>query len=687
MGNIYDDEPECIVLKRRGSYLNIHFEFPMVLHTYFYNFKNITLILLYFGTLLAYPGLINAQDTLQRLTVTQTTSEARGTVFREHPDKAGVIIESPLTNLRFSSNLDGIVEERHQPDQGRYVLIIEPFTQIIAIDAPGFMQERLRIGSPAPRDVRHYIVEPEERFSDLISVIFNVEPDDATLFVDGQETEMNRAVQLVPGARSILVERDGYRSVEETIEVNTDNILFEYRLDEVDIVPVRIQANVTGAQVSIDGDERGEIDSSGFLGLWLFPGSYVLEIRHSGYLTQTHEIAVKEDGDNRFDFTLDRNVGELVLNVAPSDARISINRQNYSGQRQIELAPGRYRLDIEKDGYEPHSETFDLDRNQRLSRRIDLKPHTGSLRFNVTPGSARVTLQNAQGQQVQNWQGIQHIRSLPVGSYRLSAAASGYEEWSDRITIVKDTEKLVEISLNEMKYGSLKITANVSIADGILYRNGTAIKIWTGRRLFNRMEPGNYKLTFEADNPIYKKYETNFRLLAGENKTININLKTKSYTSTFYINTARFSSISIWNNIYGILAEFLDEKYSFGAGMSFGASNINNLKNLYTFDAKVGISISNNLYPYVQVGLGFSDIDVESSLTFSDEVYSYGIDVYSYGFGISYYYRRIQIGVGYNNYYVDDFDLDMIREVLKYEPSFGSFQFSIGIGLGYKSYY
>lgn len=89
-----------------------------------------------------------AQDTLQRLSVTQTTSEARGTVFRNHPDKAGIIIESTLPSLRFSSNMNGIVEERPQPDQGRYVLIIEPFTQIISIDAPGFVQERVRIGSP-----------------------------------------------------------------------------------------------------------------------------------------------------------------------------------------------------------------------------------------------------------------------------------------------------------------------------------------------------------------------------------------------------------------------------------------------------------------------------------------------------------------------------------------------------------
>jgi hypothetical protein len=59
-----------------------------------------------------------SQQVLQRLTVTQATTEARGTVFINHPDKAGIIIESPLTNLRFGSNMNGIVEENHQSELG-----------------------------------------------------------------------------------------------------------------------------------------------------------------------------------------------------------------------------------------------------------------------------------------------------------------------------------------------------------------------------------------------------------------------------------------------------------------------------------------------------------------------------------------------------------------------------------------
>jgi hypothetical protein len=486
------------------------------------------------GFLFLLTGAADAQTTLQRLTVTQSTTEARGTVFINHPDKAGIIIESPLTNLRFGSNMNGIVEENHQSGLGEYVLIIEPITQIITIDAPGYMQERIRIGSMAPRDVRYFLVEPEEQGSELISVIFNVQPQDALLFVDGQQTDINRAVQLAPGAKQIRIERDGHRSVEQEIHVDSDHILFEYRLNEVDIVPVRIQSNITGARVSIDGDERGEIDSSGFLGLWLYPGSYLLEIRQSGYLTQTLEITVQEEGENRFNFTLDRNVGELALNVTPSDAHVSVNRQNYTGQRQIELAPGRYRLDVEKDGYEPHSETFDLERNQRLSRRIELAPHTGNLRFNITPGSARVTLQNAQGQQVQNWQGMQHIRSLPVGNYRLSATAGGYEEWSDRISIAKDTEELIEVALKELTFASLRITTNVP-ASGTLTRNGQEIDSWRGDKIFERLETGEYSLSFSRSNHDDKHFRSYNKQIFLEPGINHFDIKIKRNRSDTYI--------------------------------------------------------------------------------------------------------------------------------------------------------
>jgi hypothetical protein len=511
--------------------------------------KYISFILFLMILFLLNPYVLYSQTTLQRLTVTQTTTEARGTVFLNHPDKAGVIIESPLTNLRFGSNMNGIVEENHQSEHGEYILIIEPITQIITIDAPGYMQERIRIGSMAPRDVRYFLVEPEEQGSELISVIFNVVPIEATLFVDDQVMESNRTIQLARNHYQIRLQHEGYKTIEETVHVSPDNIQFNYRLESVDIVPVQILSNVTGAQVSIDGGTRGETDSAGMLGLWLYPGSYLLEIRQSGYLTQTREITIQEEGENRFNFTLDRNVGELALNMTPSDARVSINRQNFTGRRQIELTPGRYRLEVEKDGFEPHIETLDLTRNQRLSRRIELIPHSGSLRFNITPGNAQVLLRNAQGQQVENWHGIRHIRNLPVGSYRLSASAGGYAEWTSEIMIKKDAEERIEVRLDELRFGVLRITGNVSNANGTLYRNGIRHSSWRGHRTFNTLETGRYRLEYHAAN--HRPYRKNFSVSAGDTQHIHVRLKQRAHINEVYLG-ASWNQEKHWGDIFGL---------------------------------------------------------------------------------------------------------------------------------------
>ena len=214
---------------------------------------------------LLFAGTSDAQTgNLQRFSITPIPPPSEGVaVFRDHPDKAGIIIESPTTNLSFSSNMDGIVDQRSEPGRGRYVLIIEPFTQIIVVDAPGYIQGRFRVGNPGVRDVLYYEIEPEERTPDLISVIFNVEPDDARLFVDNQQTETNRTVQLSPGSAEVRLERESYRTILDAITINPDNIQFNYVLSEVDIVPVRFSANTPGARVLIDGVEQVIIDDSG----------------------------------------------------------------------------------------------------------------------------------------------------------------------------------------------------------------------------------------------------------------------------------------------------------------------------------------------------------------------------------------------------------------------------------------
>lgn len=443
---------------------------------------------------LLFCGLAHAQTgDLQRLSITPVDSPDAGIpVFRDHPDKAAIIIESSLTNLVFESNMGGIVDQRSESARGRYILIIEPFTQILQVNAPGFITGRFRVAAPQARDVLYYEIEPEEVVPELVPAIFNVTPADARLFIDDQITEINQTVQLPPGPKQVRLEREGYRVLEDVITVSMDNVLFTYQMEQIDIVLVQIRTNVPGAAVLIDGSERGGTDSSGGLDFFLYPGSYALSVSHSGYLPQSRTLEVSEDGETRVRVDLVRNIGTLSLQISPSDATVQLNRQDYSGRSRIELSPGRYRLEVEKQGYEPHSETIDIGLNEQTSRTVNLQAHTGSLQFTVSPTNASVSLRDGSGRTVERWEGSRLMRGLRVGQYTLILEASGYQRGEQRVTINKDQTVPVNVVLEPAvaEERTAPVTRPAAAAQGrdnstrvVEVRNPRTGQVWMDRNL------------------------------------------------------------------------------------------------------------------------------------------------------------------------------------------------------------
>ncbi|MCC5935470.1 MAG: PEGA domain-containing protein [Balneolales bacterium] len=373
---------------------------------------------------------------LRRMEVERVASN-RVAVFQNYHEFAAVMIESSIPGLQIDSNLE-IVADLSEPASGVYRVIVHPYRQTLYLRAPGYMEARVNTGVIQARQVIEFTAEPQARSRNLISVIFNVQPTDAVLFVDGQQTPINETVQLPAGTAEIQLEREGYRTLEDAAEISERNISFTYRMEEIDIVPVRIRSNVEGARVTIDGMDRGETDRTGTRALFMYPGTYSVQVSQTGYVSQTLPVQVSETGENLFIVNLVRNIGELALSVAPADATVLINRETYTGQSLIELAPGRYRLEIAKEHYEPHSESIDIALNQRLSRNITLEAHTGSMQFSVTPNDARVQLLDESGRLVNEWTGIQLIRGLKAGRYVMRVSAEGHQSADQMINIFKD---------------------------------------------------------------------------------------------------------------------------------------------------------------------------------------------------------------------------------------------------------
>jgi len=396
---------------------------------------------------------------LRELEITPAQASGSIPVFTNHPEMAAVIINSSISGLQFDSNV-GIVEELSRPNDGYYVLIVRPWRQIITVTAPGFRQSRFTVSASQAREVLYYGAEPQQATGNLIPVNIVVTPSNANIYVNDQVMEAGRTNQLTAGSHALRIERNGFRTIEQVIQVSSQNTLFTYQMQEVQVTQVIIRSEPNAATLFVDDINVGATTYANFV----YPGVYNIRMMMPNYRTLETQITVEEDGQNQFHFTLERFASELQLSVVPANARVFINRQDYSGQSRIILAPGRYRLDIEADGFERFSEQIELLQNQPLVQTVNLNPLTGNLQFSVRPVDASAVLTNSRGEVVEQWQSLRIIRNLPVGTYSIAVQYPGHQAIRENITITEGQTVQFDRTLLNLNPGAAAPVQNPPIS-------------------------------------------------------------------------------------------------------------------------------------------------------------------------------------------------------------------------------
>jgi len=464
-------------------------------------------------------------------------------VFPNHPEMAVIIIRSSLTNLTFDSNML-IIEEIHDPAAGEYILIIEPVTQTIRINAPGFLTERIPVRGYTARQVVYYSIEPAARETDdTIPVVIRVEPVDARVEYDGEVLDLSRSILLEPGSHTITIAREHHRTRTETISVNIENTFFEFELEPLNEQVVRIETEPAGAMIFVDDVEQGVTDRTGVMELFRFPGTYGIEVILSGYQRIQKSIEVSEDGENTFDFNLEPSTSTLALNVEPETAEVRWNRQQVGGNETLEVAAGTYRLEVTLDGHEPYSETINIARGEHIERTITLQEHTGTLLYSVSPSFAQSTLQDSEGNVFEQWNGSQRLE-VKTGEWVLTVRADGYEPRTETLQIahnqtlehravltevITETEPETDFSFPESttEISSTRSVLSVGLLSSFLnnqtfrtnYKNGygvqLAFKFFPLPYLFAEVNTGYVYHGFERDHPYYESGQSIYNLFGG----------------------------------------------------------------------------------------------------------------------------------------------------------------------------
>ncbi|ETR65673.1 MAG: hypothetical protein OMM_13887, partial [Candidatus Magnetoglobus multicellularis str. Araruama] len=105
----------------------------------------------------------------------------------------------------------------------------------------------------------------------------------------------------------------------------------------------------------------------------LNPGEIRIRVQKEGYKTVYQNTRITSGEINILSIILDPEITTGSLRVQPEDARIRIMNIREPFYQGIDLAPGKYHLEISKDGFKTHNEWVQILAGITNKFKIDLK--------------------------------------------------------------------------------------------------------------------------------------------------------------------------------------------------------------------------------------------------------------------------------------------------------------------------
>jgi len=429
-------------------------------------------------------------------------------LFVSNPDNAVLVIYSSMKNLTFSSNIEAIDNQRYE--ENRYVLFLKTERQVITVKSQNFIEGKISVPKMAVKQVLYYSVEEKKKGADILSVLIEADPADAVIYADGKLLGRSGTYTLSEGVHSLWIEKSGYQTVTTDIDVSRHSIAFRYKLSAIELKAVTISSDPTGAEIIIDGVSKGKTNK----GLFLFPGTYALQLVSAGYLDLETMLTVSQDADQKYPYKLIRNIAEVEIVLSPPDANVYLNDQLMKpGKNQI--APGAYKVIVSKSGWLSETDVFTIGLNEKIRKSYTLVKNSGSLNLLVEPSDARVLINKEEMTK-------KNKIELSPGQYKIELSREGYDPQDEMILIERGETISRNYKLTQQQ-GSLQFLVEPVEASVELHYNGNFQQKWEGIKIHSGIPVGEYSLKVKMNG--YKTREEKFSLGKGEIKVIEINLE------------------------------------------------------------------------------------------------------------------------------------------------------------------
>ncbi|KPK15110.1 MAG: hypothetical protein AMJ62_10460 [Myxococcales bacterium SG8_38] len=207
---------------------------------------------------------------------------------------AAIRITPELGSLRVITNVPGAIISLDGADIGVAPAAkggLSPGEHIVIARAAGYEPVEQTVTVVAGRE-RVVSIRFTTASTDLARILVRANIPDATVVIDGEEYG-NPPIMIEPaeeGTHSIVVRAPGYREVRRACSVGPGRNCEVYAELNPLGVSVRVEANVSGAQLFINGESRGPVPWEGDLP----DGIHQLEVRAEGYQSYVEQIRLQK---------------------------------------------------------------------------------------------------------------------------------------------------------------------------------------------------------------------------------------------------------------------------------------------------------------------------------------------------------------------------------------------------------
>jgi formylglycine-generating enzyme required for sulfatase activity len=291
-----------------------------------------------------------------------------------------------------------------------------------------------------------------------IGVLVEPEPDAVALRGSPPAVRLGSRFVALPGAYTLVAEKEGYRRLEVPVEVTGES--GQVLRHTLRLLPGRLAvetSGVAGAEVALDGRRMGTTPLAAFEAE---AGEHEIRVRAQGYEDYDTRVAVEgRDKEQRLAVSLvplpppptgpapPPPPAVLVLQSEPSGARVSVD----GGPRgetplEVRLEPGRaHALRLGRAGYDDAELTIRLRAGARHEETVRLVPQMGEVRIAARPPDAQVLVDGEP-----RGRADQTLRLLAV-PHEIEIRREGYETAKETVTPRPGFPQTVGVTLKSLQ--------------------------------------------------------------------------------------------------------------------------------------------------------------------------------------------------------------------------------------------